>query len=100
MAPEKVLGPAALTTDRLRIRPMAVTNVEMLFALKSDPEVTRCYGQGAHRSIDPTRERVSRNVEDQRHGAVLTGSWNRGAAERSSERAAHGTSTAAAPAPR
>jgi hypothetical protein len=42
---------------------MAVTNAEMLFALKSDPEVTRCYGQEAYRSIDPTRERVSRNVE-------------------------------------
>ncbi len=62
--------PATLTTARLHIRPMVAGDTAALFILKSDPKVTRCYGQEAHRCIERTREWVLRSIEDQRRGAV------------------------------
>lgn len=63
--------PATLTTGRLRVRPLEVTDAEALFTIKSDPSVTRCYGQEPHPSIDRTREWVARSIGGQERGAVL-----------------------------
>jgi ribosomal-protein-alanine N-acetyltransferase len=53
-----------LTTNRLRIRKMQMTDAEALFAIKSDPEVTRHYGQEPHRSLDETRACIQRRIAD------------------------------------
>ena len=43
-----------LTTDRLQLRQLQPSNAEALFAIKSDPEVTKHYGQEPHQSRDET----------------------------------------------
>lgn len=44
----------ALTTRRLRLRGIEVADTEALFAIKSDGEVTRQYGQEPHQSLEDT----------------------------------------------
>jgi len=51
-----------ITTDRLCIRPMRMTDAEAVFVFKSDPEVTRCYGQDPHQTIDETEDWIQRNL--------------------------------------
>ena len=45
-----------LTTERLVLRQLEPRDDETLFVIKSNFEVTKHYGQEAHRSIDDTRE--------------------------------------------
>jgi ribosomal-protein-alanine N-acetyltransferase len=71
MGRERTFLPARLVTERLCIRPLEETDVDALFVLKSDPLVTRCYGQEPHSHIERTRAWVLRNLEDQRRGEVL-----------------------------
>lgn len=44
----------SLTTQRLYLREIRIDDAEALFAIKSDPEVTRHYGQEPHRKLDDT----------------------------------------------
>jgi ribosomal-protein-alanine N-acetyltransferase len=63
---------SSLTTNRLRMRPMQKDDVEAVFAFKSDLEVTKCYGQDPHRSIDETAAWIQRNLTDhERHVAMM-----------------------------
>ena len=60
--------PATLTTTRLLIRSMQAADAEAMWTLKSNPEVTRQYGQEPHRTIDETRAWVEKRlpIEGQR----------------------------------
>ncbi len=49
-----------LTTDRLHLREAQPEDAEALFEIKSDPNVTRRYGQEPHRSLDDTRAWIGR----------------------------------------
>nr|AUN37605.1 ribosomal-protein-S5p-alanine acetyltransferase [uncultured bacterium] len=44
----------ALTTERLHLRQLKPSDSKALFAIKSDPEVTKHYGQEPHQSVDET----------------------------------------------
>ena len=55
---------ATLTSDRLCIRKMRIDDAEAVFAFKSDPEVTRRYGQEPHRTKEETGEWLQRRVSD------------------------------------
>ena len=48
-------GMASFSTERLLIREMGMGDEAALFAIKSDPSVTRLYGEDHHASIDETR---------------------------------------------
>ena len=43
-------------TERLLVRPMEVSDVEAMFAIKSDPKVAEAYGTEPHVSIGPVLE--------------------------------------------
>lgn len=60
-----------LTTSRLRIRQMQMTDDEALFAIKSDLEVTRQYGQEPHQSLDETRSWIQRRLDDYEHRSTM-----------------------------
>jgi ribosomal-protein-alanine N-acetyltransferase len=61
-----------ITTERLCIRQMNMGDAEAVFAFKSDPEVTRRYGQEPHRSIDETRTWLQRRMVDyERRDAIF-----------------------------
>jgi RimJ/RimL family protein N-acetyltransferase len=47
--------PPSFTTSRLMIRPIKTEDLEAMFAIKSDPEVTSAYGNEPHVSMDETR---------------------------------------------
>lgn len=49
-----------LTTERLILREMQPTDAEAFFALKSDPEVTRRYGQEPHQTLEDTEMWIQR----------------------------------------
>ncbi len=49
-----------LTTNRLHLRQIRPTDAEAFFAIKSDQEVTRHYGQEPHQSLDDTRAWLQR----------------------------------------
>ena len=59
----------SFNTERLRVRPMKVSDVEAMFAIKSDPKVTEAYGAEPHRSIGETQKWVE--------GIQLNGSGQR-----------------------
>ncbi len=44
-----------LATERWRLRQMPATDVEALYSIEGDPEVTQHYGQEPHRSVEDTR---------------------------------------------
>jgi ribosomal-protein-alanine N-acetyltransferase len=48
----------SLTTNRLLLRQLRSTDVEALFAIRSDREVTEPYGQEPHQSLDQSRELI------------------------------------------
>lgn len=50
----------SLTTNRLHLRQIQPTAAEAFFAIKSDLEVTRRYGQEPHQSLNDTRAWVQR----------------------------------------
>lgn len=50
----------SLTTNRLYLRQVQLTDAEALFVIKSDLEVTSQYGQEPHRSLDDTRGWIQR----------------------------------------
>jgi len=50
----------SLITNRLSLRQIQPTDAEAFFTIKSDLEVTRCYGQEPHQSIDDTRAWIQR----------------------------------------
>jgi len=50
----------SITTERLHLRPIQTGEVEALFAIKSDLEVTRRYGQEPHGSLGETRAWIGR----------------------------------------
>lgn len=63
---------ATLTTDRLRIRQMQPSDAEAIFTFKSDPNVTKHYGQQPQQTIEETRAWVQRNLTDfERHGSIM-----------------------------
>ena len=43
-----------LHTERLHLRQLQPSDAQALFAIKSDPEVTKHYGQEPHQSVDDT----------------------------------------------
>jgi ribosomal-protein-alanine N-acetyltransferase len=51
-----------LTTDRLRLRQMLMSDAESLYEIKSDAKVTGRYGQEPHDSIEETREWICRSL--------------------------------------
>ena len=63
-------GNEIIVTRRMRLRPLEAGDADALFALKSDPAVTACYGQRPHVSVDRTREWVARNVEAHLRGEI------------------------------
>jgi len=48
----------SFNTERLRLRPLKVSDVGEMFAIKSDPRVTGAYGIEPHRSIEETQKWV------------------------------------------
>jgi len=50
--------PPSFSTARLLIRPIEAEDLEAMFAIKSDPEVTSAYGSEPHRTLDDTRRWV------------------------------------------
>lgn len=50
----------SLTTNRLNLRQIQPADAEALFAIKSDLEVTRHYGQEPHQSLDDTLAWIQR----------------------------------------
>jgi ribosomal-protein-alanine N-acetyltransferase len=48
----------SFTTERLLVRPLDRSDVEAIFAIKSDPQVAGAYGNGPHRSVEESREWV------------------------------------------
>lgn len=50
--------PPPFDTERLLVRPIQASDVEAMFAIKSDPKVTEAYGAEPHKSIDDTRHWV------------------------------------------
>ena len=48
----------SFNTERLLVRPLEISDVEALFAVKSDPKVTEAYGTEPHRSIEETQKWV------------------------------------------
>jgi ribosomal-protein-alanine N-acetyltransferase len=63
---------ATLTTERLELRQMQMADAEALFAIKSNPEVTSCYGQEAHQSIGETRAWIQRSFDNfERRDAIV-----------------------------
>lgn len=55
---------ATLSTDRLSLRQMKMDDAEAVFAFKSDPSVTVCYGQEPHRTIEESRAWLQRRMDD------------------------------------
>ena len=55
---------ATLTTERLCLRQMRLSDAEAVFSFKSDPEVSVCYGQEPHQTIEETRTWLLRRVND------------------------------------
>jgi len=49
-----------LTTNRLHLRQIQLSDAEAFYGVKSDQEVTRSYGQEPHRSLDDTRAWIQR----------------------------------------
>ncbi len=49
---------ASFSTERLLLRKMMLEDAEAFFRIKSDPYVTRCYGEEPHHSIEDTRNWV------------------------------------------
>jgi ribosomal-protein-alanine N-acetyltransferase len=52
----------SFNTERLIVRPMEDSDVEAMFAIKSDPKVAAAYGAEPHRSIEETQEWVEGRV--------------------------------------
>lgn len=50
----------SLTTNRLHLRQIQPTDAEAIFAIESDLEVTRHYGQEPHQSLDDTQAWIRR----------------------------------------
>jgi ribosomal-protein-alanine N-acetyltransferase len=48
----------SFSTERLLLRQMMFDDAEAFFLIKSDPNVASRYGEGAHRSIEDTRDWV------------------------------------------
>ena len=63
--------PVTLLTDRLQLRPMALSDFADIFEFKSDPFVTERYGQEPHRSPEETRAWVEKRVADQAVGDCI-----------------------------
>ena len=62
----------SLTTKRLRLRQIQSTDAEAIFAIKSDLEVTRRYGQEPHRSLDDSNAWIQRlQVSYERRDALF-----------------------------
>jgi ribosomal-protein-alanine N-acetyltransferase len=51
-----------LIIDRLCLRQIQMADSKQIYAFKSDPEVTLCYGQEPHRSIEETSDWVQRGL--------------------------------------
>lgn len=60
-----------LTTRRLVLRPLRGSDAPEIFAFKSDPEVTRHYGQEPHPNLDATRSWIQRREEDYARRSML-----------------------------
>ena len=48
----------SFNTERLLVRPIGLSDVEAMFAIKSDPKVTEAYGTEPHKAIGETQEWV------------------------------------------
>jgi ribosomal-protein-alanine N-acetyltransferase len=53
-----------IKTPRLQIRQIRIDDAESIFALKSDPEVTKQYGQKPHLSLSQSVDYVRERLED------------------------------------
>jgi ribosomal-protein-alanine N-acetyltransferase len=60
-----------LTSDRLHIRPIRMTDAEDFFALKSDPEVTHPYGQDPYLSLAEAEAWVQQRILDYERSSSL-----------------------------
>ncbi len=61
----------SLATRRLVLRPLRSSDAEAVFAFKSDPEVTRHYGQEPHRTLEETRAWIQRREADYARRSTL-----------------------------
>ena len=53
-----------ITTPHLCLHQMKIADAEAVFAFKSDPKVTLCYGQEPHRTIEETKIWLKKRVND------------------------------------
>jgi ribosomal-protein-alanine N-acetyltransferase len=53
-----------MSTSRLCLRRIKMSDAEAVFAFKSDPKVTFSYGQDPHRSIDETKVWLQQRLND------------------------------------
>ncbi len=61
----------ALATDRLSLRKAQVSDAEALFAVRSEPAVTRQYGQEPDRSVDDSLKWIQNGLDNcARHEAM------------------------------
>ena len=70
----------ALTTNRLHLRHIQLTDIEALFAIVSDPQVTVPYGREPHQSLEDTRALFQRRQAlYERRAAIMWGITLKGA---------------------
>jgi [ribosomal protein S5]-alanine N-acetyltransferase len=55
---------ATLTTNRLCLRQMRIDDTDAVFAFKSDPKVTSCYGQDPHRTKEESKAWLQQRITD------------------------------------
>lgn len=53
-----------IDSDRVRLRPLRVSDADALFAIYSDPTAMTWWTHGAHDSVDQTRDRLQSNLAD------------------------------------
>lgn len=61
----------ALRTERLLLRPFREADAHALFAIFSDPRVTRYWSKPPWRSMDSAHERIAMDIERMRSGTYL-----------------------------
>src|SRR5947209_6881756 len=70
----------ALTTNRLHLHHIQLTDIEALFAIVSDPQVTVPYGREPHQSLEDTRALFQRRQAlYERRAAIMWGITLKGA---------------------
>lgn len=61
-----------LTTARVRLRQIQVSDATAVHAFKSDPEVTKLFGEGPHRSVEETSAWILSNLTGYERREAMT----------------------------